>query len=296
MWRRGPDGEIIRSDADRNPSQPESPDTPTGEPEAERPAKRARLALGLRLGLRDTYDFLGSVLLMSVLCSLTALVAALGGLSIGVSLLPRLPGLLSLAPGGMLALAGLVLAGGPLAAGVYRFCRNAASRQEPELFDLAWGFRHALGRSLRLAAVQAAVTVVLVANAGFYLGQRYPVLTVLGAIFGYVLCFWAMAMLYQWPLLAEQEIPVRSLLKKSALLVLDNFPYSLLLGILLLVLTVLLWGFVIPGVILWGGLSAMLLTQATRELLRKYDVLPPDPTLDPISEETHDLRGHRWRE
>ena len=32
----------------------------------------------------------------------------------------------------------------------------------------------------------------------------------------------------------------------------------------------------------------MIQTQATRELLRRYGILPPDPTLDPIADETTD--------
>ena len=36
------------------------------------------------------------------------------------------------------------------------------------------------------------------------------------------------------------------------------------------------------------GVVAILLTQATRELLRKYGVLGPDPTLDPIMDEVQE--------
>ena len=92
-------------------------------------------------------------------------------------------------------------------------------------------------------------------------------------------------MLYQWPLLVEQEIPTRRIVRKSALLALDNAPFTLALFALAGVLTAALWFSVVGAVLLWAGVLAMLTTQATRELLRKYDVLPPDPTLDPMAEE-----------
>jgi uncharacterized membrane protein YesL len=242
--------------------------------------------LALRLGLRDTYDALGAVLLLSLAVGAAVAMAGLGGQTLAAMLfsaLPgSLPGLLSVAGGGL----ALALVGGPLAAGLFRYARNVAARQEPDLFDLGWGYRAALGRSLRLAGVQMLVGMVLAGDALFFLTRGQPVVVGLGAIFGYLCLFWCLMSLYAWPLLAEDETGrVRSVLRKSALLVLDNFPYTLLLALFLLVLSVLLWGTVIGGAILWAGSMAMFQTQATRELLRKYGVLGPDPTLDPISAE-----------
>ena len=109
---------------------------------------------------------------------------------------------------------------------------------------------------------------------------------ILGAAQCYLALFWLAMILYQWPLLAEQSIPTRQIIRKSALLVLDNAPFTLGVLALVAVLTVALWFSVVGAVLLWAGVLAMLTTQATRELLRKYDVLPPDPTLDPMAEET----------
>ena len=284
MWERGPDGQIVRVDLEKaaikeaRQSRKASPEGGT--------TKRARLGLALRLGLRDTYDYLGTVLLMSVLWTAAATTAVLGGQAVGISLFGRLPGYLPLFLSAVSALAGLVMVSGPLTAGFFRFARNAAAREEPELFDLAWGFRSALGRSLALAAAQVAGTVVLTVNCYYWLSQKHPAAIVLGTLFGYLLVFWGLLSLYSWPLLVEQELGTPRLLLKSFLLLLDNFLYTLLLALLCLLLSSLLWATMIAGALLWAGVMSMLLTQGTRELLRKYAILPPDPTLDPIAGES----------
>lgn len=280
MWQRGPDGEIVRA-----PSAPDEPQDTPAAPQHTPIPRRAHLGLALRLGARDTYDHLGVILVISLIWTLFAGLGLVGGQVVGMflfrSLTPQLIALLSL----LLAGVGLVVVGSPVTAGVFLYTRNAAARQEPELFDLAWGFRHALGRSVGLGALQAVGGLLLVGNCYFYVLQQWPVLVVLGAVFGYLLLFWLLACLYQWPLLLEQELSPVAAIKKSALLVLDNFPYTLGLGIVLVLLTVICWATVLGGAVLWAGMSAMFLTQATRELLRKYGVLGPDPTLDPIADE-----------
>lgn len=287
MWRRGPEGEIIR--AAPAPPAPES-DVPAGEEAPGR--KRARIGIGLRLGFRDTYDYLGSVLVMSFLFAVLAGAGLTAGQSLGVALFRSLPGFLPLVLTVLLACAGLALVGGPMAAGMSRFARKAAAREEPELFDLSWGFRHALGRSMGLAGVQVFGAVLLLGNGAFYLSQRSLPFLVLGVSMGYLALFWLAAALYQWPLLIEQQLSVSRTVKKSALLVLDNVPFTAALTLVVLALTAVLWVSVVGAVLVWGGALAMLTTQATRELLRKYELLPPDPTLDPIADETHELRGH----
>lgn len=287
MWQRGPDGEIVRA-----PFASEEP-VATPEPAVGAPRSgRARLGLALRLGGRDTYDHLGALILVSVIWSVLAGLGLAGGHALSVVLFgggsSRFAVLLSVLCAGM----GLVAVGSPVTAGVFRYTRQATARLEPELFDLAWGFRGGFGRAVGLGSLQALGAVVLAGNCYFYLLQCWPVLVVVGAVFGYLLGFWLLACLYQWPLLIEQDLSPPAAIKKSALLVLDNFPYTLGLGVLVALLTALCWATVLGGVVLWTGAAAMFLTQATRELLRKYGVLGPDPTLDPMAEETHEFDGY----
>lgn len=278
LWSRDAQGRVIREE---RPAPAPLPKQDTSEQQP-----RPKLGLALRLGLRDTYDALGAVLLLSLTVGAAVAFSLLGGLTLVGILFAGLPGLLprllSFVGGGV----ALALVVGPLAAGLFRYARNMAARQEPELFDLGWGYRTSLGRSLCLAGVQILVGMVLAGDAFFFVTRENPIIVGLGAIFGYLCLFWCLMGLYSWPLLAESEkTGVRSILWKSALLVLDNFPYTLLLGLFLAVLSTILFLTVIGGVILWAGAMAMFQTQATRELLRKYGVLGPDPTLDPIASE-----------
>lgn len=286
MWQRSPDGEIVRA-----PSVPEEAVTAPDPVLSSRPPGRAHLGLALRLGARDTYDYLGMVLLLSLFWVLLVGAGLMGGQAVGVvatgGMPPRLGTLLSFLFAGL----GGVVLGSPITAGIFRYTRNAATRQEPELFDLAWGFRGGFRRALGLGSLQALGVLLLAGNCYFYLLQRLPVLVVVGAAFGYLLAFWGLASLYQWPLLVEQELTPVAAVKKSALLVLDNFFFTLAVGVMALLLTAICWVTMLGGVLLWAGMTAMLLTQVTRELLRKYGVLGPDPTLDPIAGETHELRG-----
>jgi uncharacterized membrane protein YesL len=290
-WRREPDGTIVRVDVEEagESAEPARPAPGT--------ARRAKLGLALRLGFRDTYDYLGVVLLVSLLWTAAASLSLTGGLAVGSLLFAPLPGMLPGFLAALAALAGLVFVCAPLTAGCFRFARNAAARSEPEVFDLAWGYRRAFGRSLALGGVQTVVGVMLAGDSYFFLSLRQPLAGAVGVIFGYAFLFWTLMALFSWPLLAGQPAGAAPegtlrILKKSALLVLDNFGFTLGLALVVLLLSALLWGTVIGGLVLWPGATAMLLTQAARELLRKYGLLPPDPTLDPIAGETHEFRGH----
>ena len=279
LWRRGPDGEIERS-----------PEPPVPEGERLSRLKHASARLALKLGFRDTYDHLGAVVFISLLWTCVASVVLWSGYAVGQTLFIGLPGQLPAFLSTLTALLSLTLVGGPLLAGCYRFARNACARQEPELLDLTWGFRVALKPGLALAAAQFFGVLLLGGNAAFYLSLRQPVLMALGALFGYLLVFWLLSMLYQWPLLVVQEAdpkPPRAgaAIRKSALLVLDNLGFTLLVAAVGLLISAILGVTLVGAALLWLGTMGMVQTQATRELLRRYNVLSPDPTLDPVADE-----------
>src|SRR5262249_47768526 len=153
---------------------------------------------------------------------------------------------------------------------------NACAAVEPELLDLLWGFRSALGPSLGLAAAQAAITLVLVADLFFCLTSGVPALAIVAVLFLYLLVYWCLTLLYQWPLLAEQQIGAGAVLRKSALLVLDNLMPSLVFGGAWFLLTLLCWGFLLPALVLWSAVTAFVQTRALRALLPRYGLMPPD--------------------
>jgi hypothetical protein len=286
-WRRSPEGGV-RTDP--------RPRSGSGSEEAARAelnlGRRGRPLRALYRAARDSYDHLWAVVAASV-----TWVALAATLAFGVLEVVR-----RVASGGALALwlalalwvlvSSAVL--GPLTGGLFRYARNAAASAEPEMLDLIWGYRSRLRTCLGLWATQWLVTLVLAADALFFLTRGRLPLTALGVVFGYLLLYWASTLLYQWPMLAEQELGVLPVVKKSALLVLDNLPATLVLGGACLVLGVICWAFVLPAAILWPGVTAFIQTRGLRELLPRYGLLPPEVDPDVAAEE--DSRGLGWHE
>ena len=261
----------------------ESPRPPAASPPkgpAERAGRRrASIGWALRSGFRDIYDYLGAWVAASLVWSGTA---TLGGVAIG-----RISAWLSVSSGApiwlpalILGLAFVAIILGPLTGGLYHYARNAAARDEPELADFVWGFRSAWGRCARLALAQAVIGGLLGGDVMFFLTMRRPLFAVLAIVMLYLWAFWILATMYQWPLLAHEEGRVRRVIRKSLLLTLDNLLFSVAIGGVCLLLTLVLGALVAGALILWAGSLAMLRTQATRELLRRYELLGADPTRD----------------
>lgn len=283
LWRKTTEGQVVRAPARAAPAAPKA-DGQVVAPAGASGRRRASLWLALRLGFRDVYDYAGMVLVMSLGFAFLGGLGFIGGQALGKALFGGVPGAGGPVLAALLAIVGLAVVGGPLAGGLFHYARNAAGRQEPEIFDLRWGFTRAVRPCLGLAAMQAAAVTVLMANLIFYARVGGWVGPVLFSVFLYLSAFWGLTTLYQWPLLLEQQVGAWQAVRRSVLLVLDNLAFSLGLGLVVLVLSVLSWLTAVGGVLVWAGGLAILLTQATRELLRKYALLPPDPTLDPIAE------------
>jgi hypothetical protein len=272
----------------------------------------------VRRGAREAYDYLGTVLAVSAVIAVAAVLVgpatAAGVLALqgarGAALARALwhgeaAAVGPAQPGDERALwVAFVLAAivgwtllGPLLAGVYRLVRSIVGREDPALTDLfREARRHALP-GLALAASQVIVGQVLLVDMLFFLSLPAPMFRWLGLLFFYPLIFWGLTVQYQWPLLAEvgeTERPVRAALtavKKSALLVLDNLLFSLGLGVCGLLFTLICGLTAVGAVLLWAGSLAFLYTVALRELLRKYGLLPPEA----VPEEAVDL-GYGWHE
>jgi uncharacterized membrane protein len=118
---------------------------------------------------------------------------------------------------------------------------------------------------------------MLVTDVFFFSAQPAPGLKLIGILFLYPLLFWLLALPYQWPLLAEQRQGAWPAIKKSALLVLDNPGFVLLHAVVAALFSVACLAAMVGVPLLWVGTLAFLHTEATRALLRKYGVLPPEP-------------------
>lgn len=310
LWERGPRGPVRRAEPVPEPSG----DTAQVPPSVAHP----RFWRTVRRGVREAYDYLGTVLAVSGVLAVAAVVVgpatAGGALALqgprGAALARTLWHSEAAGPGPSqrgdervlwvaLVIAAIVVWTllGPLMAGIYRLVRQIVAREDPALTDLFREARRSALPGMALAAAQMIVGQVLFVDMLFFLSMPAAMVRWIGLLFFYPLLFWGLAVQYQWPLLAEggePAQPVRAALtavRKSALLVLDNLPFSLGLGVCVFFFTLFCGVTAIGAVLLWAGGLAFLDTVALRELLRKYGLLPPEP----VAEDAVDL-GYGWHE
>ncbi len=238
-------------------------------------AYRPRIGRALKNGLQVAYDNMGVMLVGSTLWIGAAALLAAGGTGLfGLAFAGREPGRTLLA-----LLCGLVAAGigtGPITAALFRHARRLQAHDDPYWWELLSSVGREWQRGLSLAALQVTVSVVLLMDALFFFGQERFGWRLVGLLFLYPLLFWLGAMLLQWPLAVERDGPVREVVKKSLLLLLDNLGFVVVMALALAGFT-LLCRFTLIGLVLaWAGTAAMIGTAAVRELLPKYERLPVD--------------------
>jgi uncharacterized membrane protein YesL len=246
----------------------ESAGTKDGLPAGPRPS----LPRAVRAAALAGYDHLGGVLVVSLLW------LALGVLpgAYGWSLLRTAPLL------GVLLLAAWMLVCLPLAqAGLFTWARVVLAREEPSWLAFLRGARAGWGRFLGLGLVQIGITAILAADIAFFATRSEMVLRAIAGLFVWPALFWALALMLHGPLLTEQP-GIRRTLRRGALFVFGHPLFTLGMGTLISVLTlpVLLLRPLAPLVVILPGALALLATSATRDLLRRYDLLPPEPELD----------------
>src|SRR5205823_4772790 len=143
--------------------------------------------------------------------------------------------------------------------------RATVTHEYPDARDLARAVRDHFGAASRLGAIQTAVTLVLLTDVVFFLGLRALGLKLVGITFLYPLLFWLLVLQYQWAVLVEQRSPATAVVKKSVLLALDNFGFTLLLGLATAAITLICLSTRIGFPLLWAGTLGFLQTAATRE-------------------------------
>jgi hypothetical protein len=246
----------------------------------------ARLGRTLRIGFRAAWDSLGFVVasslsLFAVLCVPLTLIGA-----------ARMRGVAAVLGG----IAYLLLVP-PVYAGVCWLVHKVFEHDEPSYSDLWHGVRRLYIKAVALGTLQLLVTTVLAANILFYLSRGSFAFLLLAIGFGYLLLFWQMNTVYQWPLLIAgsaglirredgSEPGIGATLRNGLMMTASAPAYTLAL---LLLLTILLIPLTVSGVglaLLAPGLAAFLTTQATRDHLVRFNVIPapPDPD-DPITDE-----------
>ncbi len=251
----------------------------------------------LRFGIREAWDALGFVCAASLTLFLALPVPVV--LALMVARVPSPMALIAAAVAGSVASAAVL---GPLYAGTCSLVHRTIVRDEPSYMDLLRGTGRLYWRATGLALVESAVTGVLLGNLVFYARLRGFGWLLITTVFLYLCLFWGMNCLYHWPLLvaAEEGIIRRDdggrprllpVFRNGFLLATSAPIYSL--GLLVVLAVVLIpAGLSGVGMALVGpGLAAFLTTQATRDQLVRFGVLPPPPDLESPVNDVWRMRG-----
>lgn len=246
--------------------------------EAAKTVASTRLGYALRVGLREIWDRLGLVIAISLTWTiLLALPLTLGRL---------LPLAVPVSLRNLLVLLTATLTLSAPTAGVYYIAHLVCIHDEVSYLDFWHGAKRYFAPATRLGLVAALVFSVFVVNIWFYLQLRSGggLLAALACL--YALLFWLMMAVYHFPLLVAQEQglfdePERqakrgvfAVLRRAFYLALgDPFTTLGLLAALVLLSIPVFLTLALPPM-LWPASLALLTTQATRALLRKYGVLP----------------------
>jgi len=179
-------------------------------------------------------------------------------------------------------------------AGLFHLAREVARGKSPSLRDFFVGFRTRFLPAFKVGLVELAALLVLWVNIDFYSHMRGGAVIpgmILAAAMVWVAAFFLLMHAHLYPLLVGGESSLRQLLRKSALLTLDNLAFTAGITFQALSLSVLC---VVTGaglVLINASAVAVLLTTGHRELLRKYS---DDPESSPELPETRTLRS-LWR-
>jgi len=138
---------------------------------------------------------------------------------------------------GLLALALVTLFPGSM--GAYYLTREKALGHRVE-FDLFWqGFRQYFGKAWALGGINLLVTLLLFFNIWFY-SQMPNLLVYLTLIWIYILIIWLGVLLYVFPMaLAQQDKSLKLIYRNAALLAASRPLFTLVLGVLSLLLLAL---------------------------------------------------------
>ncbi len=174
-------------------------------------------------------------------------------------------------------------------AGLFHVTTRIAAMQETGIGDFFTGVRLYTWRSVRLCFVYAVSLTLLAVNILFYvrmIEQWSWSAAVLAGGLSWLTIFVLVTGLMTFPLLIESTDPVRLVIKKGVLLVIDNMGIAAILFVAFLI--VLLVGAATGVGLVFGAVSVagMLCSTGLRELQKKY--------VATVDEDPEEVRG--WRD
>lgn len=216
-------------------------------------------------GIQDFWDELLLLLILNLMWSLTVL-------------LPTLPfvvlGSINLTAVALALFLALPL---PIVSGALCYVTNQVSRGLiPNLGMFTTGLRRYWAKSLLVALVNVLAIVVVFFNLRFYGAVLQGIWTrVVVAAWLVASVYWLLAQIYWFPMILELESEsVWVGLRNSLALVLVAPGFTLLLGLILVVVGVVLVALTLPAVLVLGSLFLLITNHATRSRLAQIQKKP----------------------
>jgi len=165
----------------------------------------------------------------------------------------------------------LVLGPNPAASGIHLWANRLVNEERVE-FSLFWeGFRAYWRPALLLWLISGLGTVLLVANALFYLNMDVAIVKVIGVIFLYAIVLWLAMQMYMMPLLIEQEDKrVRLVLRNAFFLTMAHIIPTLVIFVVLTVLVLVSVAITLLVALLTASVVALVMARALQILLERY--------------------------
>lgn len=167
--------------------------------------------------------------------------------------------------------------------GLYYFTSLLVEQKDIGLKELFTGMKKFGARGLFYSTFFIGCMIILAVNIHFYLNLS-PGIRWIGAVLAgfafWVSLFVSLVCQYLFPLLVRQNLPIKKLLLRSTLLVLDNFWVSIAIILTSLGLFILTALTGVGPILFTMSLVTLWANNALYELLAKYDETP-QPTLKP---------------
>lgn len=170
----------------------------------------------------------------------------------------------------------LALGAVPTAAALYVV--NKAFHKEPvSPLSFLIGIKKFFLRSYALGLLFLAVLSVMLYDLWFFLiAQKSLVFNIIGGLWIYVVLYVVFVSYYVLGFLVEQDIGIRKAVKRSAMVVLDNFFFSIVVTLMFAIVGAA--SLIIPVFfLLTGGALAFVIQNSTVAILKKYDAFELRP-------------------
>jgi uncharacterized membrane protein YesL len=173
-----------------------------------------------------------------------------------------------------------VIPGPPATAGLY-LVANRLAKGERAGFDIfKEGFLTYFWRSLLVGLITAALLFLFVTGFLFYLDPppQFPAFfTLLSVVMLYLLLTWLAMQLYLFPVLVEQDVPLKLIFRNALFIAFASPVYTLILMVLLVACTVASVLFPILLVLVLPGLAAVVCSIALQDRLANIRARTPQP-------------------